>query len=121
MKIEGLKITKVLPLEEGTSKASGKAWKKVVFVGETSEQYNNLYAFELFQGEGKENVDNFLKFNKEGDLVDVDFNVQCREWEGKYFTSLSAWKVFKSEAESDNGLNNPDPNTGEVDEDDLPF
>ena len=48
MKLENLKITKILPVEEGTSKA-GKAWKKLTFVGETDEQYNNLYAFEIFQ------------------------------------------------------------------------
>jgi hypothetical protein len=120
MKLEGLKITKILPIEEGTSKA-GKSWKKVTFVGETEEQYNNLYAFEMFQGEGKDNVDKFVQFNKEGDVVDVDFNVQCREWNERYFTNLSAWSVWKSD--SDNGLNNPDENTGEVDpeDDDLPF
>ncbi len=96
MKLENLKITKVLPIEEGTSKA-GKSWKKLTFVGETDEQYNNLYAFEIFQGEGKDQVDKFGQFNKEGDLVNVEFNVQCREWQGKYFTSLSAWRVDKSE------------------------
>ncbi len=110
MKVEGLKITKVLEVQEGTSKA-GKAWKKLTFVGETTEQYNNVYAFELF---GEEKVDNFQKFNKEGDLVDVDFNVSCNEWEGKYFTSLSAWKVFKAAANSNDVA---DHDEGE----DLPF
>ncbi len=96
MQVAGLKITKINEVEEGTSKA-GKAWKKLTFVGETQEQYNNLYAFELF---GEEKVDNFVKFNKVGDVVDVDFNVSTREWEGRYFTSLSAWKVFKANAEA---------------------
>ena len=53
-------ITKVLDVESGVSK-SDKAWKKVVFTLETTEEYNNLYAFEVF---GEEKVDNFLKFNK---------------------------------------------------------
>ena len=96
MQVANLKITKVNEVESGTSK-SGKEWSKLTFVGETEEQYNNLYAFELF---GKEKVDNFVKFNKEGDVVDVDFNVSTREWEGRYFTSLSAWKVFKANAEA---------------------
>jgi hypothetical protein len=96
MQVANLKITKINKVEEGTSKA-GKAWKKLTFVGETQEQYNNLYAFELF---GEEKVDNFVKFNKVGDVVDVDFNVSTREWEGRYFTSLSAWKVFKANAEA---------------------
>ena len=97
MQVAGLKITKINEVESGTSKASGKAWKKLTFVGETQEQYNNLYAFELF---GEEKVDNFVKYNKVGDVVDVDFNVSTREWEGRYFTSLSAWKVFKANAEA---------------------
>jgi hypothetical protein len=94
MKVEGLKITKVLDVQKGTSKA-GKEWQKVTFVAETSEEYNNLYAFEIF---GEEKVENFNKFNKVGDLVNVEFNVSCNEWQGKYFTSLSAWRVEKAGA-----------------------
>ena len=94
MKLEGLKITKVLNVESGTSKNTGKEWQKMTFVGETEEQYNNIYAFEVF---GTEKVENFNKYNKVGDVVNVDFNVNCNEWKGKYFTSLQSWKVFKSE------------------------
>ena len=93
MKVENLRITKITEAQSGTSKA-GKEWKKLTFVGETSEQYNNLYAFELF---GEEKVDNFQKFNKEGDMVNVEFNVATREWQGKYFTSLSAWRIDKAQ------------------------
>ena len=108
MQVAGLKITKVTEVQEGTSKA-GKEWKKLTFVGETEEQYNNVYAFEVF---GVEKVENFQKFNKEGDLVDVDFNVSCNEWNGKYFTTLSAWKVFKAKAEE---------SPAQEQEEDLPF
>jgi hypothetical protein len=93
MKVEGLKITKVLDTQSGTSKL-GKEWSKLTFVGETEEEYNNLYAFELF---GKEKVENFGKFNKVGDLVNVEFNVSTREWEGKYFTGLQAWRIDKAQ------------------------
>ena len=113
MQVQSVKITKVTEVQEGTSKA-GKDWKKLTFVGETEEQYNNLYAFEVF---GVEKVENFQKFNKEGDLVDVDFNVNTREHEGRYYTSLSAWKVFKAAASS----NGPDVNTQEDPSEELPF
>ncbi len=111
MKVENLKITKVLDTQSGTSKA-GKDWSKLTFVGETNEEYNNLYAFELF---GQEKVENFNKFNKVGDVVNVEFNVSTREWEGRYFTGLSAWRIDKSQEgtqappQDDNGA------------DDLPF
>ena len=113
MKVEQLTITKVLDIESGTSKA-GKEWKKVTFVGETDQEYNNLYAFEIFQGEGKDQVDNFNKFNKVGDVVTVEFNVSCREWQGKYFTNLSAWRVEK-------GSGTAEEAPAGDDSDDLPF
>jgi hypothetical protein len=112
MQVKQLKITSISEVQSGTSKA-GKAWSKLTFVGETDEQYNNLYAFELF---GQEKVDSLIKFNKVGDVVDVDFNVSTREWEGKYFTTLSAWKVFKSNTEAPQEETQVQPQT-----DDLPF
>jgi hypothetical protein len=116
MQINNLKITKVLETVSGTSK-KGTDWKKVVFVGETKEEYNNLYAFEIFQSGDKDKVDNFLKYNKEGSIVNVDFNVSTREHEGRYYTSLSAWKISKYEeaptGQTDQG-NSPE-------EDNLPF
>ena len=87
------KITKVMEATSGTS-ATGKEWKKLSFLAETTEEYNNLYCFEVF---GEEKVDNFLKFNKVGQLVDIDFNVKTNEWKDRYFTSLQAWKIFKAE------------------------
>jgi hypothetical protein len=46
----------------------------------------------------QDKVDDFLKYNKVGVSVDVDFNVRGNEYKGKHYVSLSAWKVFKSEA-----------------------
>tara|TARA_R110001592_G_scaffold182108_1_gene425122 strand:+ start:460 stop:798 length:339 start_codon:yes stop_codon:yes gene_type:complete len=92
MKVTG-NIEKILEVETGESQA-GKAWKKVTFILKTSEEYNNIYAFEIF---GEEKVDKFIKWNEAGKSVDVDFNVSCNEWKGKYYTSLQAWKVYTSE------------------------
>ena len=92
MKVTG-KIEKILEVQTGESQA-GKAWKKVVFVLKTDEEYNNIYAFEIF---GEEKVDKFIKWNHIGASVDVDFNVSCNEYKGKYYTSLQAWKVYTAE------------------------
>ena len=108
------KITKILDLQTGTTQ-SGSEWKKQSFILETKEQYNNVYCFELF---GEEKVENFLKFNKVGNEVKVDFNVNTNEWKGKYFTTLSAWKVFKADATSSSNTQVEQP----VEEgNDLPF
>tara|TARA_R110001632_G_scaffold123505_3_gene236253 strand:- start:809 stop:1156 length:348 start_codon:yes stop_codon:yes gene_type:complete len=115
MKVTG-KITLIKERETGVTK-SEKGWSKVAFLLETKEEYNNLYCFNIFamdEGE-KNNVENFVKFNKVGQEVDVEFNVKTTEWKGKHFTELAAWKIFKAEAPS------PALNESEVEEDDLPF
>ena len=82
-------IIEILPTESGTSK-TGKDWKKLTFAIDTKEQYNNIVAFEVF---GDDKVENFLKYNKVGKTVDVEFNLSSNKWKDKYFTSASAWKI----------------------------
>ena len=110
MKVTG-KITKVLDTQKGTT-AAGKNWQKLSFILETTEDYNNLYCFEVF---GDEKVEQFLKFNKVGQEVDVSFNVQTNEYKGKYYTSLQSWKIFKAEA------GEATPEVAQEEADDLPF
>lgn len=95
MKVTG-KITKILDPIKGQKKDGSGEWVKQNFVVTTNEQYNNLYCFEVF---GAEKVDNLTKFNKVGDEVEVDFNVQTNEWQGKYFTSLQSWRINKVESQ----------------------
>jgi Pyruvate/2-oxoacid:ferredoxin oxidoreductase delta subunit len=94
MELKNAKITKILEKETGTKKDGTGDWVKQKFIVKTTEKYNNVYCFELF---GDEKVNNFNKYNKVGDLVDVDFNVSTNEWKGKYFTTLQVWKVFKTD------------------------
>lgn len=91
------KIEKVLDVKKGTAKASGKDFVSQEFVVKTGDKYNNLYCFNIF---GQEKVDNFAKYNKVGDSVKVSFNVSTNEWQGKYFTSLQAWSIFKETGEA---------------------
>ena len=44
-----------------------------------------------------EHLENFLKFNKVGDSVVVEFDVKGREYEGRVFNSLSHWSCKKTE------------------------
>jgi len=85
-------IIEILPTEKGTSK-QGKDWKKLTFAIDTKDQYNNIIAFDVF---GDEKVDNFLKYNKIGKTVDVEFNLSSNKWKDRYFTSASAWKISKA-------------------------
>ncbi len=83
------KITNVLDLQTGVSKA-GKEWQKLSVIVSTGDEYNNLYCFELF---GVEKVEDFTARFKVGMDVKVDFNINTNEWNGKYFTSLGIWKI----------------------------
>lgn len=79
------KIVKILPPRSGVSK-SGKEWKSTSFVVENNDgRYPEGYVFETF---------NDLEA-KEGDRVSVLFDGRAREWEGKYFNSLNAYKVTR--------------------------
>jgi len=89
-------IKTVLPIQSGESKATGKEWKKLTFVLANNEGYEGaeqIFAFEIF---GAEKVENFEKYNKVGQSVDVSFNIKTNEYKEKYYTSLQAWKVFAS-------------------------
>ena len=120
------KIIEILPTESGTSK-QGKDWKKLTFAIDTGEQYNNIVAFEVF---GDEKVDNFIKYNKVGKTVDVEFNLSSNKWKDKYFTSASAWKItnandtetaIKQATEMIDQVFEPAGDLNEDDSSDLPF
>jgi len=104
LKVTGI-IKKILPVETGVSKAD-KEWKKQGFILDTGAQYNPEICFNVF---GAEKVENLTKYNKEGDSVEVHFNVSSREYEGKYFHNVDAWRIEKVGA-----TNTPD--AGAVDE-----
>ena len=99
--------------------------RKLFFRIDNGEQYNNILEFELYKGaEYVEHIDNFIKYNKVNDSVEVEFNIKTFNWkpeaDNKIFTSLACWKVEKAEATvADNTTvqtnNDPTP------DDDLPF
>ncbi len=112
-------IEKVLDKQSGTSKA-GKDWTTQDFILKTDSEYNNLYCFALF---GAEKIENFEKYNKVGQSVSVEFNVNCREYQGKYYTNLSAWKISKADVSNVEVKQFEVVNGNVIDkpEDDLPF
>ena len=97
--------------------------KKLLFRIDNGEQYSNIMEFELYKGaEYLEHIDNFIKYNKVGDNVEVEFNIKTFNWkpeaDDKIFTSLSCWKVTKAE-----GTPPPLATTTNVveEDDDYPF
>ena len=79
---------------------SGGKYNKMTFAVSNNDGYEGaekFYAFELFEKSDGEKIANFNKYNKVGGLVDVSYEIRCNNNGGRWFTSLSAWKVFKAE------------------------
>jgi hypothetical protein len=109
----------------------GKLIKKY----ETESKTESFQAREFVIEIGEGNYPQFIKFQlvqdkcslldhlNEGDLIKVNFDLRGREWNGKYFTNLNAWRVQLTNKEETNKTENyPEelpPFTS--DEDDLPF
>jgi hypothetical protein len=118
------RITKVLPPQSGTTK-SGTKWTKMTFVIDNGEQYNNMFAFEVWKDD---KIMAFNQHNNVGDLVLVYFNVDCNEFNGKFYTNLKAWKVESALVNEDrvkadvNDMNVNEPESVQAgEEDDVPF
>jgi len=58
------------------------------------DKYPQMVKFQLVQDKCAL-VDEF----SEGDTVTVDFDLRGREWNGKYFTNLQAWRVARGEGQ----------------------
>jgi hypothetical protein len=87
MEITG-KIIQVLPQQSGTSKTSGKEWKLQSYVLETQEQFPRKVHFEIF-GEDRISANHC----KVDDVVTVSFDIESREFNGRWYTSIRAWRV----------------------------
>jgi len=83
-------IKTILEVESGTSK-SGKEWKKQSFVVDTGNEYNPEVCFSVFGDEKVENLSNY----KVGDEVNVGYNLSSREYNGRYFHNVDAWRIEK--------------------------
>ena len=87
MEISG-KIIQKLPLQQGESKASGKPWALQAYVLETQEQFPRKVHFEVF---GEQRIKDYPC--EIDDLVTVSFDIESREFNGRWYTSIRAWKI----------------------------
>ncbi|ADQ79521.1 hypothetical protein Palpr_1375 [Paludibacter propionicigenes WB4] len=86
MDISG-KIIAVLPLATGQGKNG--TWRSQDYVLETGDQYPKKVCFNLFN----DKIDQFpLAID---DQVNVSFDVESREYNGRWYTTVRAWKIEK--------------------------
>jgi hypothetical protein len=87
-------------LVKGETTQVSATFTKRELVLEVPGQYTQYVKFELKQAKCAE----LDKYNV-GDQLKVHFNIDGREWQGKYFTNLSAWRI-ESVSASQGGGNN---------------
>ena len=99
-----IKVEKLLDKQTFTSKSNGNVYEKFGFVGKTQAQFPKTVAFTVMGAD---------KFEKLGIVVgksyNVSFDVESREWNGKYITDITAWKAVCFDGETGVQANVPTP------------
>jgi hypothetical protein len=120
MEITGT-IVDMLAVVGGTN-GSGKEWKKQEIIIEVPGQYTKKVAVTVWN----DKVDSGLAI---GHSVTVHINLESKEYNGRWFTNLKAWKIDRNGYDyADNPAADPqnnynqDPGDFTYDEsDDIPF
>lgn len=104
MEIVG-KIILKLPLQSGVSQA-GNNWKKQEYVLETEDSYPKKVHFDFFGDKSDQFPLNV------GDRVRLSFDIESREYNGRWYTSIRGWKAEPATAEAPQQPAAPVPPTG---------
>lgn len=89
MELQG-KIINVLEERSGIAKGSGKPYRVAQYVLETPGQYQRRMMFEVFGDE----LINQMNIQAGEDVV-VNFSIDAREYNGRWFNTIRAYKVDK--------------------------
>jgi len=79
------KLVEVLPLQTGTGK-NGE-WKKQDIIVETDGQYPKKISISIW---GDKISSSQLQI---GNMLKIDFDIESREYNGRWYTDIKAWKV----------------------------
>lgn len=119
LEIEGT-VVQLLDLQTGQS--SRGPWKKQEYILETEGQYPKKVCFNAWG----DKVDTFNI--KQGEKLKVSIEVESREFSGRWYTDIRAWRVDRLSAQTGapsaqpgNDFGFPPPPPAEDDGDGLPF
>jgi hypothetical protein len=108
------KLTQVLPIQTGSGK-NGE-WKKQDIIVETDGQYPKKICVTVW---GDKINNSQLQIGNE---LKIDFDIESREYNGRWFTDIKAWKIELASSVSQTNSNVPDSKEiPKNEEDDLPF
>ncbi len=92
------KLTQLLPIQTGTGK-NGE-WKKQDIIVETDGQYPKKVCISIW---GDKINEGQLQI---GNLLQIDFDIESREYNSKWYTDIKAWKIEVAGTSSQNTPNN---------------
>ena len=107
------KLIQKLELQSGMSK-SGSNWQKQEFVIETDEQYPKKICANLWG----DKIDMLSSINI-GDNVMLSFNLESREFNGRWYTDVKAWKLEKQSVNQSTPQSSPNTVPESSDSDDF--
>lgn len=108
------KLVQLLPIQTGMGK-NGQ-WRKQDIIVETNGQYPKKICISIWGD--KINEKQLLI----GNQLDIDFELESREFNGKWYTDIRAWKIVSGEEKIVNSLHeNLMSSEKSTVEDDLPF
>ena len=81
------RVTMILPERSGVNK-QGNPWKAQQFILQIDDVFHRQIMFEIF-GEDKIQLMNV----QVGEEIKVFFDIEAREYQGKWFNKVSAWRV----------------------------
>ena len=91
MEITGI-LVKQTAIREGVSKQNGNPWKIAEYLVEIPGQYPRHIAFRVSDGQ----VGRIARFDSLiGKTVTVSFDIDAREYEGRWFNEINAWGILE--------------------------
>ena len=109
------KLVQLLPLQTGTGK-NGQ-WKKQDIIVETEATYPKKVCISIWG----DKID--AGQLQSGNMLKIDFDVESREFNGRWYTDVKAWKIEDADSSAQKPIDRPtvsiqdSPAMG----DDLPF
>ena len=105
-------------LEEQSGTGRNGPWRKQEFILETRDQYPK----QICVVQWGEKIDEFAV--QEGEMLTVHVDIQSREYKGRWYTDVKAWRVEREGPAPQEGppVDYPTPQSGGPGlDDDLPF
>ena len=108
------KLVQLLPLQTGTGK-NGE-WKKQDIIVETEGQYPKKVCISIW---GDKINTNQLQI---GRMLNISFDVESREYNGRWYTDVKAWKIDSAEGgNASSSVDDDVHSTSFTSDEDLPF